>query len=48
MPLALQLRVLNNGFSGDRSGLSALVFEKPEGRVLLQFEIFELLHALLV
>jgi len=48
LPLALQLRVLNNGFSGDRSGLSALVFEEPEGRVLLEFEILELLHALLV
>lgn len=48
LPLALQLRVLNNGFGGDRRGLSALVFEEPEGRVLLEFEILELLHALLV
>jgi hypothetical protein len=28
--------------------LSALVFEEPEGRMLLQFKILELLHALLV
>ena len=48
LPLALQLRVLNNGFGGDRSGLSALIFEEPESRVLLQFEILDFLHALLV
>ena len=48
MTLALLLRVLNNGFGGDRSGLSALVFEEPERRMLLEFEILELLHALLV
>jgi hypothetical protein len=48
LPLVLLLRVLNNGLCGDRSSLSALVFEEPEGRVLLQLEILELLHALLV
>jgi hypothetical protein len=48
LTLALLLRVLNNGFGGDRSGLSALVFEEPESRMLLEFEILELLHALLV
>ena len=48
LPLVLLLRVLNNGLCGDRSGLSALVFEEPEGRMLLQLEILELLHALLV
>ena len=48
LPLALLLRVLNNGLSGNCSGLSALVFEEPEGRMLLQFKILKLLHALLV
>ena len=48
MPLALLLRVLNDSLSSDCSGLSALVFEEPEGRVLLKFEILELFHTLLV